>query len=413
MAGSGEASAAGLNLTVGLCRVGAVGVARTCWVILFVAHEGEQAPNSREPPTMPDPTPSPAPRLTELPAPVISEAGATVYLGDAVELIPLLPEASIDALVTDPPYGLSFNGHSWDDASGFRESLLHLDTSAMTAPEVFEAWCTTWAAGALHALKPGAYVAAFGGARTWHRMVRGIENAGFEIRDQIAWLHTTGMPKSMDLAHAIDKHHGAHRADRIVQTTDHDGVLGATRTVLSKGTPVTDDAGRWEGWGTALRPVFEPIIIARKPLEGTVVRNVLEHRVGGINIDGARFADDRWPTNVAFDQRQADALDMLTGTWQGESLSRKFPIFRFDHKPGPAERPRAFGVSHSTVKPLALMRWLITLLSPRQGLVLDPFAGSGTTLEAGAGSGYEMIGIEREARYVPLIGARFDRASHS
>lgn len=197
---------------------------------------------------MPDPTPPPAPRLAELPASVIAEEQTTVYLGDAVELLPLLPEASIDALVTDPPYGLSFNGHSWDDASGFRESLPHMDTSAMTAPEVFEAWCKAWAAGALHALKPGAYVAAFGGARTWHRMVRGIENAGFEIRDQIAWLHTTGMPKSMDLAHAIDKHHGVHRTDRIVQTNDHDGVLGVTRTVVSKGTPVTDDAQR-DLWG--------------------------------------------------------------------------------------------------------------------------------------------------------------------
>lgn len=358
---------------------------------------------------MPDPTPPSPPRITELPAPVISEARATVYLGDAVDLLPLLPESSIDALVTDPPYGLSFNGHSWDDASGFRECLPHLDTSAMSAPEVFEEWCTAWAAGALHALKPGAYVAAFGGARTWHRMVRGLENAGFEIRDQIAWLHTTGMPKSMDLAHAIDKHHGAHRSNRIVQTTDHDGVLGATRTVLSKGTPVTDDAQRWDGWGTALRPAFEPIIIARKPLEGTVVRNVLEHGVGGINIDGARFADDRWPTNVAFDQWQAEALDMLTGTWQGESLSRKFPIFRFDHKPGAAERPRAFGVSHSTVKPLGLMRWLITLITPPQGVVLEPFAGSGTTLEAGMNAGYKVIGMERESAYTPLIKTRLDR----
>lgn len=104
---------------------------------------------------MPDRTPPPPPRLAELPAPVIAEGRATVYLGDAVELLPLLPEASIDALVTDPPYGLSFNGHSWDDASGFRESLPHMDTSAMSAPEVFEAWCTAWAAGALHALQAG------------------------------------------------------------------------------------------------------------------------------------------------------------------------------------------------------------------------------------------------------------------
>ena len=358
---------------------------------------------------MPDPIPMPAACLTELPEPVFADDRATLYLGDAVELLPLLPAASIDALVTDPPYGLSFNGQTWDDASGFRESLPHIDTSAMSAPEVFETWCTAWAAGALQALKPGAYVAAFGGARTWHRMVRGIENAGFEIRDQIAWLHTTGMPKSMDLSHAIDKHHGARRSDRVVQGTEHDGVLGATRTVLSKGTPVTEDAARWEGWGTALRPAFEPIIIARKPPEGNLVRNVLEHGVGGINIDGARFADDRWPTNVAFDAGQADALDVLTGTWQGESLSRKFPIFRFDQKPSTAERPRAFGVSHTTVKPLALMRWLITLVTPPHGVVLEPFAGSGATVEAAVSDGYRVLCLEKNASYVPLVQSRLDR----
>jgi site-specific DNA-methyltransferase (adenine-specific) len=358
---------------------------------------------------MPDPTQPPVTRLTELPEPIFADKRATLYLGDAVELLPLLPEASIDALVTDPPYGLSFNGQTWDDASGFRESLPHIDTSAMSAPEVFETWCTAWAAGALHALKPGAYVAAFGGTRTWHRMVRGIENAGFEIRDQIAWLHTTGIPKSMDLSHAIDRHHGVQRTDRVVQTTDHDGVLGATRTVLSKGTPVTEDAARWEGWGTALRPAFEPIIIARKPPEGNVVRNVLEHGAGGINIDGARFADGRWPTNVALDAGQADALDVLTGTWQSESLSRKFPIFQYEHKPNAAERPRAFGVSHSTVKPLGLMRWLVTLLTPAGGVVLEPFTGSGTTIEAAAHGGFEVVAVEKDASYVPLIRSRLER----
>ncbi|MBT2486601.1 MULTISPECIES: site-specific DNA-methyltransferase [unclassified Microbacterium] len=358
---------------------------------------------------MPDPTPPPAPRLTELSEPVFADDRATLHLGDAVELLPLLPEASIDALVTDPPYGLSFNGHAWDDATGFRESLPHVDTSAMSAPEVFETWCTAWAAGALWALKPGAHLAAFGGTRTWHRMVRGIENAGFEIRDQIAWLHTTGMPKSMDLSHALDKHDGAQRTDRIVQTSNHDGVLGATRTVLSKGTPVTADAKRWEGWGTALRPAFEPIIIARKPPGGKIVGNILKHGVGGINIDGGRFADDRWPTNVAFDADQADALDVLTGTWQGESLSRKFPIFRFEHKPSPAERPRAFGISHSTVKPLGLMRWLVTLVTPPGGTVLEPFAGSGTTVEAAKGVGFHVVAVERDPSFVPLIISRLDR----
>lgn len=357
---------------------------------------------------MSDPT-TPGRRAVVLPPPVFTSGRVTLYHGDAVDLLQRVPEASIDALVSDPPYGLSFNGQSWDDQAGFRESLPHVDTSVMSAPEVFEAWCKEWATGALHALKPGAHVAAFGGSRTWHRMVRGLENAGFEIRDQIAWLHTTGMPKSMDLSHAIDKHRGATRTDRIVQTSEHDGVLGATRTVLSKGTPVTEDAARWEGWGTALRPAFEPIIIARKPLAGSIVANVLEHGVGAINIDGTRFADARWPTNVALDLGQADALDVLTGTWQGESLSRKFPIFRFEHKPSAQERPRAYGISHSTVKPLALMRWLVTLVTPVGGVVLEPFAGSGTTIAAAAAAGYGVVAFEKNADYLPLIRSRMEQ----
>ncbi|MBL3686195.1 site-specific DNA-methyltransferase [Leucobacter zeae] len=358
---------------------------------------------------MSDPTPAGPHPSAALPTPVLSVPRATVYHGDAVELLQLLPAGSVDALVSDPPYGLSFNGQAWDDTAGFRESLPHVDTARMGAPEVFEAWCTAWAAGALQALKPGAHVAAFGGARTWHRMVRGLENAGFEIRDQIAWLHTTGMPKSMDLAHAIDKHHGAQRADRVVQHSDHDGVLGATRSVLAKGTPVTEDAARWEGWGTALRPAFEPIIIARKPPAGSLVANVLEHGVGGINIDGARFAQGRWPTNVALDAGQADALDVLTGSWQGESLSRKFPIFRFEPKPSAMDRPRAFGVSHTTVKPLGLMRWLVTLVTPVGGVVLEPFAGSGTTIEAATAAGFQVIAVEKNADYLPLIRSRLDQ----
>lgn len=358
---------------------------------------------------MSDPKPPPTPPASRLPEPVFHDDRAALYQGDAVEILRLLPAGSVDALVSDPPYGLSFNGHAWDDTSGFRESIPHIDTSAMSPPEVFEAWCSAWAEGALQALKPGAHVALFGGARTWHRMVRGIEDAGFEIRDQIAWLHSTGMPKSMDVSHALDKHHGVQRPDRAVQTSDHDGVLGATRTVVSNGTPVTDDAQRWEGWGTALRPAFEPIIIARKPLEGSVVRNVLAHGVGGLNIDGGRFGDDRWPTNVAFDGGQADVLDVLAGTWQGESLSKKFPIFRFEHKASAAERPRAFGVSHSTVKPLALMRWLVTLIAPPGGVVLEPFAGSGTTVEAAVSAGFRVVAVEKDPAYVPLVVSRLDR----
>lgn len=343
-------------------------------------------------------------------APVIERSGVRVYQGDAVSLLPTLAGDSADALVTDPPYGLSFNGNAWDGVAGFRESLPNLATDGMSAAEVFEEWCTAWARGALHMLKPGAHAAVFGGTRTWHRMVRGIENAGFEIRDQVAWLHSTGMPKSLDISYAIDKHHGVRRPDRVVQRSDHDGILGATRAVTEHGTPVTEDAVRWSGWGTALRPAFEPVLIARKPPAGSVVANVLEHGVGGINVDGGRFGEGRWPTNVALDRAQADALDALTGTWRAEDpVSRRFPIFRFEAKPDRDERPRAFGVSHATVKPLGLMRWLVTLLTPPGGLVVEPFAGSGTTVEAAVQAGFQVVAIERDASYLPLIESRLDR----
>ena len=135
-----------------------------------------------------------------LPNPRLDREGARIYLGDALALLPLLPAHSLDVLITDPPYGLAFNGQDWDDVTGFRASLPEVDTSDMSAAEVFEEWCAAWGAGALHALKPGAHVAAFGGARTWHRMVRGLERAGLQIRDQVAWLHSTGMPKSTDVS---------------------------------------------------------------------------------------------------------------------------------------------------------------------------------------------------------------------
>lgn len=348
------------------------------------------------------------------PEPRIDRSSAQIYLGDAIAVLSTLPAHSLDSLITDPPYGLAFNGQDWDDVTGFRESLTGVDTSGMSPAEVFEEWCAAWGAGAVHALKPGAHVAAFGGARTWHRMVRGLERAGLQIRDQVAGLHSTGMPKSRDISYAIDKHHGITRADRVVQRSDTGEVLGTTHTVTERGAPVTDDAKEWDGWGTALRPAFEPIIIARTPIAGTTVANVLEYGTGAIHVDAGRFGDGKWPTNVALDQSQADALDALTGTWDAETpVSAQFPIFRFEAKPGTEERPRAFGVSHTTVKPLALMRWLIELLTPTGGRVLEPFAGSGTTIEAALQARFAVTAVERDEAYLPLIESRLDRWENS
>ena len=339
--------------------------------------------------------------------PAIQTGGVTVYMGDAVAVLPTLDAGSVDSVVTDPPYGLGFCDQAWDGAAGFRESLTDVDTTGMPDAEVFEAWCHAWTVGALHALRPGGHLAAFGGTRTWHRMVRGVESAGFEIRDQIAWLYSTGMPKSMDLSRAIDAHLGAPRADRVVEVAYRDTLLGRTTKVLDQGQPVTEEAMRFAGYGTGLRPGFEPILIARKPPDGTLVANVLAYGVGGLNVEAARFGDRRWPVNVAMDDGQAASLDVATGSLPG-GVSGRFPVFRYDGKASQSERPRAFGVAHATVKPLSLMRWLVRLLTPAGGVVLEPFAGSGTTIQAALLEGFRVVAVEKDPDYLPLIASRLD-----
>jgi hypothetical protein len=311
----------------------------------------------------------------------------TLCHGDCLDVLTSLPDASVDSVVTDPPYGLDFMGKHWD-------------TGSVAFDTVVWAHC-------LRILKPGGHLLAFGGTRTWHRLVCAVEDAGFEIRDNIAWLYGQGFPKSLDVSKAIDKAAGAE--------------------------PATDDAKRWDGWGTALKPAFEPVVVARKPLGGTVATNVLAHGVGALNIDGCRVGTDertnrgmsslgvmhdddwkprdvsntvtgRWPSNVVLDESQAAVLDEQKG-----EVSKYFPIFRYQAKAPKKERPVVDGNAHPTVKPLELMRWLVRLVTPPGGYVLDPFAGSGTTGEAALIEGFRCLLIESEADYLPLIMTRLDR----
>ena len=344
--------------------------------------------------------------MSVLPDPVIDDPGVRLFVGDAVALLPLLDAASADSVVTDPPYGLEFAGQAWDGAAGFRDSLAGVDTAGMSDGEVFETWCAAWAAGALRVLKPGGHLVAFGGARMWHRMARGVEAAGFELRDQIAWLYSSGMPKSLDLSAAADKHLGAERPDRMVVRSQREGVLGRTSTVVSPGQPVTVEAKRLVGWGTGLKPGFEPILIARKPPEGSLVANAVKHGTGGLNIDAARFGASRWPVNVALDAGQAELLDGAVG----DGASKRFPVFHLESKPSRLERPRAFGGAHATVKPVSLMRWLTRLVTPPGGLVVEPFAGSGTTIEAALSDGFKVVAVEKDEEFVALVRSRLDRA---
>ena len=197
----------------------------------------------------------------------------TLLKGNCLELLKTLEDNSIDSIVTDPPYELGFMGKSWD-ASGIAYNV--------------ELWKQ-----ALRVLKPGGHLLAFSGSRTYHRMVVAIEDAGFEIRDQIMWIYGSGFPKSLDVSKAIDKAAGAERPNRTVETGGKSGSHeNPTRHVTNARTPATPEAQQWQGWGTALKPAHEPIVVARKPLIGTVASNVLEWGTGALNIDGSRVGTE-------------------------------------------------------------------------------------------------------------------------
>jgi DNA modification methylase len=473
-------------------------------------------------------------------APYLQRDGITLYAGDCLDVLRELPDASIDAVVTDPPYGLGFMGKEWDSGKSFverkpakRNTFDHVggnhnpsdsaDSARTRRSEAvkFGAWCELWAAECLRVLKPGGHLLAFGGTRTWHRLACAVEDAGFEIRDSIAWLYGSGFPKSLDVSKAIDKAAGAEREvvaidPRYVGMSD--AAKRALGTVVHEGTggtgfsgdpslitaPATPDAERWQGWGTALKPAFEPVVVARQPLVGTVASNVLAHGTGALNVDDCRIGTEardktrstgdlvsgnssmaggndareivgtvegRWPANVVLDETQADALDQQSGeagggtgistrgggnggewnptdrntsagqTVRGDGRPVGFgdtggaSRFYYVAKASTAERPRywshdcdcphdkpmpAHGVcdvcgtpgkltAHATVKPLALMRWLVRLVTPPGGTVLEPFSGSGTTIEACLLEGYRCVAVEKEADYLPLIESRIAR----
>ena len=376
-----------------------------------------------------------------------------------------LPPESVDAVVTDPPYELGFMGKGWD-ASGIAYRV--------------DLWQEV-----LRVLKPGGHLLAFGGTRTAHRLACGIEDAGFEIRDSIAWMYGSGFPKSLDVSKAIDKAAGAERGKvrHPSAATAYSSKAGNHRPWMDEAaalgyrevdgdTPATPAAQQWQGWGTALKPAHEPIVVARKPLIGSVAANVLAHGTGALNVDGCRIAGEpdrasgwsktgskggpndamsgdnydrdpkpdnpagRWPANVILDESQAAELDRQSGVTTGTvGMGKTTGGFRFMNgdtetvqkfdrgltdiggasrffytaKANNSERPRVGDVAHPTVKPLDLMQYLVRLVTPPGGTVLDPFAGSGTTAEACIIEGFRCITIELTAEYLPLIAQRLTK----
>jgi len=379
-----------------------------------------------------------------------------IYNGDCLEVLAGMPENSIDTCITDPPYELGFMGKKWD-SSGIAFQ-----------PE-------TWQA-VYRVLKPGALLLAFGGTRTYHRLVCAIEDAGFEIRDTIAWVYGSGFPKSYDISKGIDKFNKTGNASWNGTGDSSNGALGYSKLQHEQGyrpndysgkhqtkTEITDpEAQLWHGWGTALKPAFEPIVVAMKPIDGNFVNNALTWGVAGMNIDGGRVGTDemqintyfgrgpfgdsqvgndydskitrgRYPANFIHDGSD-EVLELFpqTGKSSGGRIGNKGSAlnmmgtkyeagdpgygdegsaarFFYCAKASRAERDAGLdGINpHPTIKPINLMRYLVRLTkTPTGGIVLDPFMGSGTTGCACALEGREFIGIEKEAEYVEIAEKR-------
>ena len=323
---------------------------------------------------------------------------------------------TVHAVVTDPPYGLAFMGRAWDapENVAFRSGTCRL---------VFDV------------LPPGGHVIAFGGTRTFHRLAVAIEEAGFEIRDTLAWLYGSGVPKSLDVSKAIDRAAGAERdviakgdpVKRMIPGADQNKAGWQKNNgrlfVPTKTAPATDDAAAWQGWGTALKPAMELIVLARKPLDGTVAANVLAHGTGALNIDACRVAgtNQAGAGSIGFGAAREDGYEKGTGReytqagrWPANVLHdgstevvEAFPLeaARFFYSPK-ADVADRLGSKHPTVKPVDLMRWLVRLVTPPRGTVLDPFAGSGSTAMAAMAEGFDAVAIEREAEFAADIRRR-------
>ena len=396
-----------------------------------------------------------------------------IYNGNMLDMLEVIKPCSIDSIVTDPPYELNFMGKGWDNSGiAFQQ----------------ETWKRCY-----EVLKSGGYLLAFGGSRTFHRIAVAIEDAGFEIRDVIMWLYGSGFPKSMNIGLSVDKKCGIdNRTGKLaVGVNSHSDTAiegGCFQTVYEE----RKASNKWDGWGTALKPSYEPIIVARKPCEGTCVDNVLKYGVGGINIDECRCGKEyekevngRFPANTILTYDDTDFDEVCGGFpqtssgirqpnggailnpdrgWNNNSMVDKTvrgfedsgSAARYFYCAKASKKDRDEGLegfedkvlaysnqaqaevkrgntddgerkgmnrpvtrknTHPTVKPTSLMQYLVRLVTPKCGTVLDPFNGSGSTGKAvmyenkERNSGYKYIGIELTDEYIPISVARIKYAA--
>jgi len=381
-----------------------------------------------------------------------------IYLGDNLELLRQLDDNSIDSCVSDFPYNLGFMGKKWDTISNYYE------------------WCNDRAQELFRVLKPGAFCLIFSGTRTQHRMVCAFEDAGFEIKDQIDWIYSQGFPKSYNISKGFDKQAGAERQKLGIAPTSRPNTSVDTQVLNWGGhghgkvqyipAPATDLAKQWDGWGTALKPTHEPIMLAQKPIEKNYCYNVQKWGVGGLNIDGSRielngeivpinvlekwsgFGEEdkpnyeatqntkgRYPANTIFDEECGEILNEQTGILKSGSkksnqnnynhedkdfvatlgasilpyTANEGGASRFFYCAKASQKDRTEnGVienTHATVKPTTLMTYLIKLVTPPNGINLDICEGSGTSMKA-------CLWLEKDGYKVNHIGFENDKDSY-
>nr|WP_321459660.1 DNA methyltransferase [uncultured Cohaesibacter sp.] len=351
-----------------------------------------------------------------------------LYGGDCMAVLDQLPAESLDAVVSDPPYHLTsivarFGGKHAAPAISNGPSGVYARASKGFMGQQWDggdiAFQVELWRKIFRALKPGGWIIAFSATRTYHRMVTAAEDAGFDIRDMVPWLYGSGFPKNLDIGKAIDKRQGAER--EVIGVVERAGKKAGTYGEMSGHclvtAPTTNEAIQWDGWGTALKPALEPAMLARKPSPLSYADNVLQFGVGGLNINGCRIGTEtlpaqkagqarlgafersnmlmperqgRWPANVIWDGSEA-----IRGAFVEQQVSDALHFF-YSAKADAADR---MGSKHPTVKPLDLMRYLVRLVTPKGGTVLDMFAGTGTTGEAALLEGMRAILIEREPQY--------------